>query len=278
MIGEPLLQVSSLTMRRADGETLLEGVSLEVMAGESVAIVGESGSGKTLTCRAVLGSLPARVSVEGTIRFAGRDILSLPLRELREHRARNVALIAQDPRGAMNPLMRVGRFLTAVIERDGERESARSRAVSLLGTLGFSDPDGLMDRFPHELSGGMLQRIVVASALLSQPRLIIADEATSALDVTNQADVARMLRRCCHVDGAALVFVTHDLDLAAGVADRLVVMRDGQVVDIATPDMLASSTGHPYTVALAACRPSLDQVIRPLPTVPTTAPGQGGAP
>lgn len=267
-----LLHIDDLhiTVLTANGpRPVVKGVSLSLERGSSLALVGESGSGKTLTCRTILGRTPERATVSGKVLFDGRDVLRLRGNPLRVFRAREVALISQDPHAAIGPVVRIGAFLTEQLtaHRRVPSRDAWARAKTILRELGFPEPDRIMRAYPHMLSGGMLQRVVIASALLAEPELIIADEATSALDVTNQAEVARTLRRLANERGLTLIFVTHDLDLAAATSDRVAVMLDGSLVDCQPSATIYEAPGHPYTAALAACRPRLDIVQRPLPTV-----------
>ncbi|UXI82325.1 ABC transporter ATP-binding protein, partial [Streptomyces vinaceusdrappus] len=220
-----LLTLDHLTVRLPGAaRPVLDDVTLRVAAGEVVGLVGESGSGKSTTAKAALGLLPGRAAATGTVRVDGTDVLALTGEELRRHRARTVAMIHQDPRAALNPVRRVGDFLR-------ERGADRARAAELLDAVGLSDPERRLRQRPHEFSGGMLQRVVIAGALAARPRLLLADEATSALDVTTQAEILALLRGLRAEQGAGLLFITHDLHLAAAYCDRVYVMYAGRVVE-----------------------------------------------
>ncbi|WP_030678190.1 ABC transporter ATP-binding protein [Streptomyces sp. NRRL B-1347] len=244
---------------------LLDSVSLRVAEGEVVALVGESGSGKSTTARTALGLLPDGAAVSGSVRFDGTEILTLTGEPLRAHRAGSVALVHQDPRAALNPVRRVGDFLT-------ERGATRAEAVELLASVGLPDPGRRARQRPHELSGGMLQRVVIAGALAARPRLLLADEATSALDVTTQADILALLRTLRAEHGLGLLFITHDLHLAAAYCDRVYVMYAGRVVEERTAKSLFATPAHPYTRGLLSCSPTLDALDVPLRPIPGRPP------
>ncbi|MEW2523235.1 ABC transporter ATP-binding protein [Streptomyces sp. NPDC047071] len=244
---------------------LLDSVSLRVAEGEVVALVGESGSGKSTTARTALGLLPDGAGSSGSVRFDGTEVLTLTGERLRAHRAGSVALVHQDPRAALNPVRRVGDFLT-------ERGATRAEAVALLASVGLPDPERRVRQRPHELSGGMLQRVVIAGALAARPRLLLADEATSALDVTTQADILALLRTLRAEHGLGLLFITHDLHLAAAYSDRVYVMYAGRVVEERTAKSLFTSPSHPYTRGLLSCSPTLDALEAPLRPIPGRPP------
>jgi ABC-type dipeptide/oligopeptide/nickel transport system ATPase component len=251
------------------GHALLERISLSVEQGDSLAIVGESGSGKTLICRSILGRTPLGSTSTGSVYFRGRDVLSLSRQELRTHRSQEVALIVQDPSTAVSPFQRIGTFITEQVRhsKSSARNDIRAETTKLIRKLGFTDTEKILNSYPHMLSGGMLQRIIIASALLVRPSLIIADEATSALDPINQAETIRLLLELAEEHNVALILVTHDLDLAVAACNRVAVVLGGKLIECQPTSTMHSLT-HPYTAALAACRPRLDSVERPLPTVP----------
>ena len=251
------------------GHALLERISLSVEQGDSLAIVGESGSGKTLICRSILGRTPLGSTSTGSVYFRGRDVLSLSRQELQTYRSQEVALIVQDPSTAVSPFQRIGTFITEQVRysKSSARNDIRAEATKLIRKLGFTDTEKILNSYPHMLSGGMLQRIIIASALLVRPSLIIADEATSALDPINQAETIRLLLELAEEHNVALILVTHDLDLAVAACNRVAVVHGGKLIECQPTSALDSLT-HPYTAALAACRPRLDSVERPLPTVP----------
>ncbi len=234
---------------------VLDGVDLTVAAGETVALVGESGSGKTLTSRSALRLLPPGALVEGTVAVAGEDVLTMTDGRVRALRTGKAAMIFQDPRAAINPLRRIGDFLTegVVLPKVMSRADATARATELLHAVGVDD--SVLVKYPGQVSGGMLQRVMIAGALMGDPSLLLADEPTTALDVTTQAEVvARLQQRF----GTGLLFVTHDLDLAATFSDRVYVMYAGRIVESGPAQELFAHPRHPYTAALVASTPRLD--------------------
>ncbi|MGY0235963.1 ABC transporter ATP-binding protein [Longispora urticae] len=246
---------------------VLDGVTLAVGAGETVALVGESGSGKTLTSRAALGFLPRDAEVTGAVRVAGKDLLTMGSQELRGVRALTVSMIFQDPRTALNPLRRIGDFLTEGLRTNlrWSAQRAGDRARELLEAVGLDER--VLLQYPHELSGGMLQRVTIAAALMSDPALLLADEPTTALDVTTQAEIVTLLADLRARFGTALLFVTHDLHLAAAISDRVCVMYAGRIVESGPADALFDKPRHPYTAALLASIPQLDQPRRRLDAI-----------
>ncbi|NGN65847.1 ABC transporter ATP-binding protein, partial [Streptomyces sp. A7024] len=280
-----LLSLEGLTLRLPGGaRPVLADVSLRVAAGEVVGLVGESGSGKSTTAKAVQRMLPAGAETSGRVLVDGADVLALSAAELRAHRARTVAMIHQDPRAALNPVRRIGDFLTErlALRTPGlDRTTARDRAVALLESVGLPEPQRRIRQRPHELSGGMLQRVVIAGALAAEPRLLLADEATSALDVTTQAEILALLRGVRAERELGMLFITHDLHLAAAYCDRVYVMYAGAVVEEQPADALFDRPRHPYTRGLLACSPELgdDRPIRPIPGRPLSlADGYTGCP
>jgi oligopeptide/dipeptide ABC transporter ATP-binding protein len=271
-----LLDIENLTLELpGTARPVLTDVSLRVAAGEVVGLVGESGSGKSTTARAVLRTLPVGTAVSGSVRVGDADVLALSGEALRAHRARTVAMVHQDPRAALNPVRRIGDFLLERIAGTGldklDKKAARARAVELLATVGLPDPERRVRQRPHELSGGMLQRVVIAGALAAEPRLLLADEATSALDVTTQAEILALLRTLRAERNLGLLFITHDLHLAAAYCDRVYVMYAGRVVEEQTAATLFERPRHPYTRGLLACSPTLGESgreIRPIPGRP----------
>ncbi|MEU5146166.1 ABC transporter ATP-binding protein [Streptomyces yangpuensis] len=237
---------------------VLDGVDLTVGAGETVALVGESGSGKSLTSRSALRLLPPGASVEGAVRIAGEDVLTMDTGRLRGVRAGSVAMVFQDPRAAVNPLRRIGDFLTESVTLTGtmSRADAIARAVGLLRAVGLDE--AVLDRFPGQVSGGMLQRVVIAAALMGDPALLLADEPTTALDVTSQAEAVALLAALRERFGTGLLFVTHDLDLAAAISDRVYVMYAGRIVETGPAEALFARPRHPYTAALLASTPRME--------------------
>ncbi|MEV7277326.1 ABC transporter ATP-binding protein [Streptomyces sp. NPDC093111] len=237
---------------------VLDGVDLTVAAGETVALVGESGSGKSLTSRSALCLLPPGAVTEGSVLVDGEDVLTLDADRLRALRTGTVAMVFQDPRAAINPLRRIGDFLTesVCLTRTMTAAQARARAVELLEAVGL-DATALA-KYPSQVSGGMLQRVMIAAALMGDPTLLLADEPTTALDVTTQAEVIALLGRLRERFGTGLLFVTHDLDLAAAISDRVYVMYAGRIAESGPAREIFAHPRHPYTAALLASTPRME--------------------
>jgi peptide/nickel transport system ATP-binding protein len=275
-----LLDIQNLTLDLPGAaRPLLAEVSLRVGAGETVGLVGESGSGKSTTAKTVLRLLPEEASVTGRVLVDGTDVLALDGAALRAHRAGTVAMVHQDPRSALNPVRRVGDFLVERLTRTGavDRRTARAKAVELLGAVGLSEPERRFGQRPHEMSGGMLQRVVIAGALAAEPRLLLADESTSALDVTTQAEILALLRSLRAQRDLGMLFITHDLHLAAAFCDRVYVMYAGRVVEQQDADRLFTQARHPYTRGLLACSPELGDTRRALEPIPGRPPSLSDA-
>jgi oligopeptide/dipeptide ABC transporter ATP-binding protein len=254
-----------------DGELkrVLHDVSLDIMPGEAVGLVGESGSGKSMTARSIARLLPRGAVMGGEIMFNGASVTVMRGAALRRHRARAVSMIFQDPRAHTNPVRSIGDFLTeALVKELGvSTDDARRRAVRTLGDVGIADGERRLRQYPHELSGGMLQRVMIAAALLAEPQLILADEPTTALDVTTQSEVMAILDELRRERGLALLFITHDLELAAAVCDRTAVMYAGSIVELQTSEGLNNNALHPYSAALMAARPSVEVTTRRLAAI-----------
>ena len=268
----PLLEVNGLTvLLEVNGakRAVLRDVSLTVRPGETVGLVGESGSGKSMTARAVDRLLPPEAEVHGSIRFGGADVSGLAGADLRQYRSQ-VAMIFQDPRAHINPVRRVGDFMTEALRTNlgVPRAAARRQAADMLTQVGIEDGARRLGQYPHQMSGGMLQRVMIAAALLTRPRLLLADEPTTALDVSTQAEVIAILDGLRREYGLAMLFITHDLELAAAICDRTVVMYAGQVIEIRASALLHGDPLHPYTAALAAARPDIAQTARRLRAIP----------
>ncbi|WP_368661555.1 ABC transporter ATP-binding protein [Streptomyces sp. NA04227] len=236
---------------------VLDGVDLTIGPGETVALVGESGSGKSLTSRSVLRLLPPGAAAEGRVEVAGDDVLTMTAAQLRLLRTSTVSMIFQDPRAAMNPLRRTGDFLTESLRLNTGMPAARAteRAAEMLDAVGLDA--AVLRRYPGELSGGMLQRVMIAAALMGEPALLLADEATTALDVSTQAEVVALLEDLRQRFGTGLLFVTHDLGLAAAISDRVYVMYAGRIVETGPAATVFETPRHPYTAALLAATPRL---------------------
>ena len=248
----------------------VDGVSFDIRRGETLGVVGESGSGKSVTSLAILGLLPSRgVQVSGSIRLDGRDLLQASNRELQRIRGRQVAMVFQDPMTSLNPVLTVGRQLTEVIVRhtSASRSEARDKAVRLLDRVGIPDARSRLRNYPHQLSGGMRQRVMIAIALACEPQVLIADEPTTALDVTIQAQVLELLKELVSASDTALILITHDLGVVAGMCDQVNVMYGGRIVETGERHHLFANPRHHYTRGLLASVPRLegDEVQRLVP-------------
>jgi oligopeptide/dipeptide ABC transporter ATP-binding protein len=261
-----LLEVRGLTIHAPGPEgprAIVRDASFTVAAGESLGIVGESGSGKSMTVRAIMRLLPPGFEVGGEVHFDGRPVLEMSRSDLQRFRANDVAMIFQDPRAHTTPVRTIGDFLTEGLRRGGAaREDAERRVLGLLEELGVTRARERLAQYPHEVSGGQLQRVMIAAALVAEPRLLIADEPTTALDVTTQSDVVAALGELRRERDLALVFITHDLELAAATCDRIAVLYAGALAEEGPADVLEGRPAHPYTQALLRSRP---QVARRLP-------------
>ncbi|MEV7012596.1 ABC transporter ATP-binding protein [Streptosporangium sp. NPDC051022] len=271
MTGTPLLAVRDLraSFPGPDGPVeVVHGVGLELARGEKVALVGESGSGKSVTARAVL-RLDADARLSGRIELDGTDLLALPPRGMREIRGARVGLVFQDPLSSLNPVMTIGWQITQpLVIRGVPKRIARRRGVELLARLGVRDAERRFDDYPHQFSGGMRQRVVIAIAVIAEPALLIADEPTTALDVRVQARVLRLLHELAEERDMAVLLITHDLGIVAGFADRAVVMRHGRAVESGPVEEIYRRPRHPYTRALLAAVPRIGgDLSRPLATV-----------
>ncbi|MFJ2503158.1 ABC transporter ATP-binding protein [Microbacterium sp. NPDC087592] len=276
----PLLQVDDLHVEFGDPRDSLEvirGVSLRVEAGRTMGIVGESGSGKSVTVMSLLGLLPkaGRVTA-GTAHFMGQDLLELSERRMQSVRGGEIGMIFQDPMTALNPIMSIGQQIDESLRRhspDLNRRSRHKRILELLDMVRIPRPDQRVNQHPHELSGGMRQRVMIAIAMANNPRLILADEPTTALDVTVQAQILRLLLEVQRESDAALVLITHDLGVIAEVADHATVMYAGTVVETGTVRDVFHRPSHPYTVGLLQSRLTLTTGERQeLPTIPGQPP------
>ncbi len=257
-----LLEVDDLrtTFNTPNGPlTAVDGVSFRVAEGETLGIVGESGSGKSVTALSILG-LTGSARSEGAVRFGGDDLLRLSDAAMRRIRGARIAMIFQDPMTSLNPVLRIGRQLTETIRlhTDASRAQATDRAVDLLETVGIPDARRRLRDYPHQFSGGMRQRVMIAIALACNPALVLADEITTALDVTIQAQVLALLKRLAAERRTAFVMITHDLGIVAGMADRVAVMYAGQIVETAPTAALFADPRMPYTAGLLASLPRMD--------------------
>ncbi|MEA2609620.1 MAG: peptide/nickel transport system ATP-binding protein [Chloroflexota bacterium] len=271
----PTIDIRDLTVRFAtNGGAVhaVRGVSLAVEPGRVLGVVGESGSGKSATCRAALGLLPPNATVTGSAWFEGRDLLSLAERELRHIRGRRIGWIFQDPMSSLNPVRSIGDQLREAItihERVG-RSEARRRILEALSDVGFPVAERRLGAFPHELSGGLRQRVMIAMAMINRPALLIADEPTSALDVTTQAQILELLARLTRGSGTAVILITHDLGVVDRICDDVVVMYAGSIVEASPTAQLFGRPAHPYSWGLMGSLPSLGigGRLRPIPGSP----------
>src|SRR5919112_5631670 len=265
MTGTPLLDVKNLRVvfPGTDGRRTLavDGVSFTVERGRTLGIVGESGCGKSVTSLAIMGLLPkGGAEVSGEVRFDGRELLSQPERVMRDLRGNRLAMIFQEPMTSLNPSYTVGdQIMEAIVRhRDVSKNEAEARAVEMLRRVRIPNPEARFHDYPHKLSGGMRQRVMIAMALALDPQLLIADEPTTALDVTIQAQILGLMRQLKEESGTAIVLITHDLGVVAEVCDEVVVMYAGQVVERAPVGQLFAFPQHPYTVGLLGSLPRLD--------------------
>jgi oligopeptide/dipeptide ABC transporter ATP-binding protein len=267
-VEQPLLTIDGLRVEFGPHDAPLvavKGVGLEVRAGEIVGLVGESGSGKSLTCRAVMRLIqpPGRIAA-GSVTFEDRDVLAMDAKALRHFRAHDAGMIYQDPFSSLNPVFRVGDQVveTLRVNLGMGKVEARAHAIELLDGVGIPDPERRALSYPHELSGGMRQRVMIALATASRPRLLLADEPTTALDVTTQAQILALLQRLRAERGMAVLIVSHDFGVIAQVCDRVAVMYGGHVVETAPVATIYEQAEHPYTRALLESVPELESAGR----------------
>jgi len=276
-----LLTVRNLSIA-AGARTLVEEVDLDLAEGEVLGLVGESGSGKTITCRALMRLLPAgelRIA-SGSIHLKDRDLAQLSEAEMRRVRGVEIGMIFQNPNSHLDPVMRIGDQIAETVRyhEGASAEDARSRAVELLRQVGIPDPARRIASFPHEFSGGMRQRAMIAVALACRPKILIADEPTTALDVTVQAQVLRLLLDLRDRLGLAILLVTHNLGVVAQTCDSLAVMYAGRVMERGPKRALLRAPAHPYTEALLGCQPGSANPAEPLPAIPGQPPSPGAFP
>ncbi|WP_454721822.1 MULTISPECIES: ABC transporter ATP-binding protein [Cupriavidus] len=279
----PLLDVAGLRLefRTSRGAaSVLNGVSFQVHAGETLCIVGESGCGKSMTSLAIMRlfpSPPGRITA-GSVRLAGEDLLQMSEAAMRHIRGNRIAMIFQEPMTSLNPVMTVGRQLgeSLRLHLAMSKAEARARSIELLRAVGIPAPAARIDDYPHQMSGGMKQRVMIAMALACRPALLIADEPTTALDVTVQAQIFDLLRELQAREGTALVLITHDMGAVSEMADRVIVMYGGRVVEEGRTRDVLERPAHPYTQGLIACLPELEGEARrtrpPLPEIPGVVP------
>lgn len=282
--GLPVLEVRNLsvTFRSRGAVAAVEavrGIDLSLSAGEVLAVVGESGSGKSASARAMLGLIPPHeAQVAGSVTLGGEELIGMPPRQLRDRRGQEIAMVFQDPRRALNPTMRVGRQIVEVMRAhmDVERGDAREAAMGLLARVGIGSPEARMSSYPHELSGGMCQRVAIAMAIACSPKVLVADEPTTALDVSMQAEILRLLKGMCELNGLGVILITHDLGLASEYADRVAVMYAGSIVEEGGVKAVVDTPRMPYTAALVASARQLESGWRGPLTSMRGEPGGAG--
>jgi peptide/nickel transport system ATP-binding protein len=259
----------------------VDGVSLRIAQGEVLGLVGESGSGKTVTGWSILGLIdpPGRI-VEGSIRFNGEELVGAPEERLRSIRGRDIAMVFQDPMMTLNPVLRIDtQMIEAITAHERvSRRAARARAVAALTAVGIAAAQDRLSAYPHQFSGGMRQRVAIAIALMHKPRLLIADEPTTALDVTIQSQILAEVQTLCAGSGTALIWITHDLALVAGLADRIAVMYAGRIVEEGPADSVFARALHPYTRGLIGSMPRRIARGRPLMQIPGMPPSPAQLP
>jgi len=285
-MAEAILSVRDLTVEFLTPEgpkRAVDGVSFDVHEHEVFGVVGESGSGKSVTMLAIMGLLPqgqARIT-GGEVKFRGKSLLNLGVEGLRAIRGKHLSMIFQDPMTSLNPVIKIGNQIAEAIglhQKGLSRAATRDRVVELLGSVGVPNPGRRFDQYPHEFSGGMRQRAMIAMAIANDPSILIADEPTTALDVTIQAQVMEVLAGVRERTGAAMILITHDLGLVAETADRVAVMYGGRIAELAGVEETFAEPRHPYTVGLLASLPRLDGGFEQLYSIPGQPPGLRGRP
>lgn len=282
---EPMLSVHGLSVQiRLNGswQRAVDEVSFDLARGEALCLVGESGCGKSLTIKSLLRLYDdaPQIRTQGTVRLGGRDLFTLDARQMRSVRGAQIGMIFQEPLSALNPVLRIGEQIGEPLHyhRGMERGSVRAEVLRLLELVRIPRASDCIDRYPHELSGGMRQRVMIATAIACKPTVLLADEPTTALDATNQAQVLHLLRELQREIGMALILVTHDLGVAANIADRVAVMYAGELVELAAASELFARPSHPYTGALLRSLPRVDRDIAALDAIPGSVPAPGGWP
>jgi len=277
-VGGPVLEVRDLRVRISSRRGIVravDGVSLEVASGEALGLVGESGSGKSMTLRAIIGVLPAEGRVSGgQILLDGVDLVPLRQSDLNRIRGPKIAMIFQEPMSALNPVMRVGHQIAEGprVHLGYSKAKAAERALELMQRVGIPDPERRFRAYPHEFSGGMRQRVMIAIALSCEPEIILCDEPTTALDVTIQDQILRLLSRLCRESGVSLIFVTHDLPVVGEICDQVAVMYGGQLVERGAVRDVLLDPRHPYTLGLVRSAPDVEDVRESLVPIPGAPP------
>ena len=284
-MADKLLEVQDLQVHfRTEGSVVraVDGVSFSLERGGTLGIVGESGSGKSVTCNAIMRLIPSPPGriVGGRVLFNGKDLVSASDKEMRRIRGNEISMIFQDPMSSLNPYLKISRQLTEVLElhQGMTRQAARARALQMMEHVGIPDPGRRFDQYPHQFSGGMRQRVMIAMALLCKPKLLIADEPTTALDVTIQAQILDLIKKLKEEEGTSVILITHDLGVVAGMADNILVMYAGKFAESASARELFHHPAHPYTRGLLDSVPRVDideaelKPIRGLPPIVSNLP------
>ena len=275
---EKLLEVKNLCVNFGTygGEVkAVRGVTFDLHKGETLAIVGESGSGKSVACKTIMGILSSNGYIkDGQILFDGKDLTKISEKDMEKVRGKDIAMIFQDPMTSLNPTMTIGKqIMEPIIKHQGfSKEDARKRAIELIELVGISDAEKRFKQYPHQFSGGMRQRIVIAISLACNPKVLIADEPTTALDVTIQAQILELIKDLQEKTGVAVIFITHDLGVVANMADRVAVMYAGKIIEYGTSDDIFYDPKHPYTWGLLGSMPTLDIGDNDLYNIPGTPP------
>lgn len=275
---EKLLQVKNLCVNFGTygGEVqAVRGVTFDLHKGETLAIVGESGSGKSVACKTIMRILSANGYIkDGEILFDGRDLTKLSESDMEKIRGKDIAMIFQDPMTSLNPTMTIGKqIMEGIIKHQGaSKQEAKTKAIELIDLVGISEPEKRFKQYPHQFSGGMRQRIVIAISLACNPKILIADEPTTALDVTIQAQILELIKDLQNKTGVAVIFITHDLGVVANMADRVAVMYAGKIIEYGTSSDIFYNPQHPYTWGLLGSMPTLDIGNNDLYSIPGTPP------
>jgi len=278
-----LLKVSNLEVAFDSPDAVVRavnGVSFDLEEGSTLGIVGESGSGKSQSVLAMLGLLATNGRAKGSAIYQGENLLTMPAKKLNRIRGNRLSMIFQDPMTSLNPYLTIERQMTEVLElhKNMTRRAAKKRSIEMLEAVRIPEAAHCIDQYPHELSGGMRQRVMIAMALLCEPQVLFADEPTTALDVTVQAQILQLLRNLQHDFGTAIVLITHDLGVVAGLCEQVMVMYGGRVMEQCNADNLFARPSHPYTIGLLRALPRLDQSDAPLVGIPGNPPNMAHPP
>ena len=280
---QPILEIENLSVtikpKHSQKVKIIDQISFSINTGERVAIVGESGSGKSVTAMTIMNLLED-AEYQGEIRFEGNDLLTKSERELREIRGTQIAMTFQDSVSTLNPIMKIGDQITEVLTIRGVKKShAKAKALDLLSELGFDNPSTAFGKYPHQFSGGMRQRVMIAIALVAEPQILIADEPTTALDVRIQAQVISLINKMAKKKNLTVIFISHDMGVVAGFADRVIVMYSGQILEQGTVEEIFYQSRHPYTRALLNSIPTINRdPSTSLPTIKGTTPEPNNRP